>query len=397
MHPTGARRVLQVHNRYREPGGEDAIAAAEAALLRGAGHTVIEHHVANPEGVLRTAAQMAAAPWNVAAARAVRRHAVRARPDVAHVHNTWFALSPSVVAALRRSGVPVVVTLHNYRLVCLNALLLRDGRPCTDCVGRAPLPGVRHRCYRSSAGASAVAAATVQLHRVRGTWSTGVNRFIAPSRSLRDRLVAGGLPADRIVVRPHAVADVGPRKRPPSASPTVVYAGRISDEKGAAVLLDAWAKARPPGLELVIAGDGPRRRELERRGIDGVRFPGWLPPAELHALMRGARALAFPSVCFEVFPATIVEAMAAGLPVLASAHGAAAEIVGPAGHEWLVTPGDVGAWAERLAILSDGAAVDAAGARSRDTYTSCYSPADGLRTLERVYREAIEDAAGDRP
>jgi glycosyltransferase involved in cell wall biosynthesis len=257
-------------------------------------------------------------------------------------------------------------------------------------VGRSPLPGVRHRCYRDSALQSAAAAATLSFNRVRGTWVNAVDRFIAPSRGLRDTLVAGGMPADRFIVRPHAVADSGPRTRPPSSSSTVLYVGRVSDEKGVDVLLDAWARARPRDLELLVVGDGPRRADLERRAIDGVRFAGWLPHEEVRELMLGSRALVFPSVCFEVFPMTLVEAMAAGLPAIASAHGGSAEIVGQVGPEWLAAPGQVDAWAERLATLGDDMALDAAGTCAREIYASQYAPERGVGSLVDAYQAAID-------
>jgi glycosyltransferase involved in cell wall biosynthesis len=386
-------RILQIHNRYRQLGGEDGVVASEAELLRRNGHEVIEHFASNPSGGARAAASLAVAPWNPVSARAIRRAVLECAPDVAHVHNTWFTLSPSVLGSLRRSNVPVVMTLHNYRLVCVNALVFRDGHPCTDCVGRSPLPGVRHRCYRDSALQSAAAAATLSFNRARHTWVSSVDRFIAPSRGLRDTLVAGGLPADRFIVRPHAVADAGPRTGAPSSSSTVLCVGRVSDEKGVDVLLEAWARARPSGLELVVVGDGPRRADLERRSIDAVRFTGWLPAVEVHELMLGARALVFPSVCFEVFPMTLVEAMSAGLPVIASAHGGSAEIVGQIGTEWLAEPGRAGAWAERLALLSDGAALDAAGKRAREIYASQYAPERGVGSLVDAYQAAIDSGS----
>jgi glycosyltransferase involved in cell wall biosynthesis len=386
-------RILQIHNRYRQLGGEDGVVASEAELLRRNGHEVIEHFVSNPNGGASAAASLAMAPWNPMSARTIRRVVLDVAPDVAHVHNTWFTLSPSVIAALHRSNVPIVMTLHNYRMVCVNALVFRDGHPCTDCVGRSPLPGVRHRCYRQSALQSAVAAATLSFNRARGTWVNSVDRFIAPSRGLRDTLVAGGLPADRFIVRPHAVADAGPRTRPPSSSNTVLCVGRVSDEKGVDVLLDAWARARPTGLELVVVGDGPMREELERRSIDGVRFTGWLPAEEVRELMLGARALVFPSVCFEVFPMTLVEAMSSGLPVIASAHGGSAEIVGQIGPQWLAEPGRAEAWAERLALLSDDAALDIAGERARDVYASQYAPERGVGSLVDAYQAAIDSGS----
>jgi hypothetical protein len=162
-------RVLQVHTHYREEGGEDSVVRAEAELLRSAGHDVVVHQARNPSGALATGASLAMSPWNPLAAREVRRLAERVRPDVAHVHNTWYALSPSVLAALSAAAVPVVMTLHNYRLLCANAQLFRDGRPCEDCVGSHPWHGVRHRCYRGSALASAPAAATIAFNGRRQT------------------------------------------------------------------------------------------------------------------------------------------------------------------------------------------------------------------------------------
>jgi glycosyltransferase involved in cell wall biosynthesis len=387
-------RILQVHNRYRQlGGGEDGVVAAEAALLRENGHEVIEHFVSNPSGGAGAAASLAVAPWNPVSARAIRRAVLECAPDVAHVHNTWFTLSPSVLGALHRSNVPVVMTLHNYRLVCVNALVFRDGKPCTDCVGRSPLPGIRHRCYRDSALQSATVAATISFNRARGTWANAVDRFIAPSRGLRDTLVAGGLPAERFIVRPHAVADAGPRTRPPSSSSTVLCVGRVVEEKGVDVLLEAWARARPAGIELVVVGDGPQREELETRAIEGVRFTGWLPREEVQALMLGSRALVFPSVCFEVFPMTLVEAMSAGMPVIASAHGGSAEIIGQVGPEWLAEPGRVQSWVERLAILGDDTALDAAGTRAREIYASQYAPRRGVESLVDAYQAAIESGS----
>jgi glycosyltransferase involved in cell wall biosynthesis len=383
-------RVMQVHNRYRDLGGEDTVVANEASMLRAAGHEVLLRQVTNSDGGATTVAKVLTAPWNPASARAVGRAAADSAPDLAHVHNTWFTLSPSVLAALHGAGVPVVVTLHNYRLACVNALLFRDGAPCEDCVGTHPWAGVRHRCYRGSTLASAAAATTLAVNRLRRTWLVDVDRFIAPTLGLRDVMVASGLPAERVVVRPHAVADPGPRQCSPSSSAMVLFVGRISHEKGIDVLLDAWSTAAPPSVELVVIGDGPGRPELERRRLHGVHFTGWLSADEVRARMLSARALAFPSLCYEVLPATIVEAMAAGLPVLASDHGGPAELVGDLGRDWLARPGDRQAWAEALARLPDDAAVDAAGAHARRLYEQRYTEKLGLQTLLAIYEEAMD-------
>lgn len=387
-------RILQIHNQYRRLGGEDSVVASEAQLLRRHGHEVLEHFASNPGGA-SAAARLALAPWNPASSRSIRNAVRDDPPDVAHVHNTWFALSPSVFGALQRSKIPVVMTLHNYRLVCVNALVFRDGKPCLDCVGHSPLPGVRHRCYRDSTLQSAAAAATISLNRGLGTWMKAVNLFIAPSRIVRDTLVAGGLPADRLVVRPHAVADAGPRTGAPSSSTTVLYVGRLSEEKGVAVLLDAWARARLRDLELLVVGDGPQREELERRAVPGVRFTGWLSKDEVRTRMLSARAFVFPSVSFEAFGLTIVEAMSAGLPVIASAHGSPEEIVGEIGSEWLAAPGRTEEWVKRLANLDDNAALDVAGKRARELYESRYAQDRGIRSLLEAYRCAIDPGTHD--
>jgi glycosyltransferase involved in cell wall biosynthesis len=380
-------RILQVHTRYRYEGGEDAVARAEADLLAEAGHEVVPYLAENPGRPGPAAAAMLASPWNPAAARAVAAAARRARPDVAHVHNTWFALTPSVVAALDGLGVPVVLTLHNYRLLCVNASLFRDGRPCEDCVGTHPWHGVRHRCYRDSAASSAAVAATITVNRLLGTWDRHVRVFLTLNDFARERFVAGGLPADRVWVKPNSVADPGPRAAPPSASRTVLFVGRLVAEKGVGVLLEAWRRLGPAGLELAVVGDGPLRATLERQAPPGVRFLGRLEPAQVRREMLAARALVFPTWLYEGQPVSVLEAFAAGLPVLASGLGGNLELVGGLGGDWLVPPRDPDALAAALAGLAD-ARVDAAGARARDRYRQRFTGPDNLRVLEAAYREA---------
>jgi glycosyltransferase involved in cell wall biosynthesis len=379
-------RILQVHTSYRYEGGEDAVVRAEAALLARAGHQVVPYLAENPVGAGPTAAAMLASPWNPAAARRLRAAVRRSRPDVAHVHNTWFALTPSVVAALDDAGVPVVVTLHNYRLLCANASLFRDGRPCEDCVGSHPWHGVRHRCYRDSALSSAAVAATLTLNRALGTWDRHVRLFLALNDFARDRFVAGGLPPGRVRVQPNSAGDPGPRAGPPSGSRTVLFAGRLTPEKGIGVLLEAWRRLGPAGLELVVAGDGPMRAELERRPPPGVRFLGHLDPAAVQGWMLGSRALVFPTWLYEGQPMSVLEAFAAGLPVLASRLGGNAELVGALGDGWLAPSRDPDALAERLAALADDARVDQGGTAARRLYEERFAERHNLRALEAAYR-----------
>jgi glycosyltransferase involved in cell wall biosynthesis len=389
-------RVLQVHAGYRQTGGEDAVVAAEAQLLVAAGHEVVPFQVENPRSPVGAALALGMAPWNPTAARALRRVAEEVRPDVAHVHNTWFALSPAVLPALRRAGVPVVMTLHNYRLVCANAQLYRDGGPCEDCVGRSPWPGVRHRCYRGSATLSAPVAATIALHRWRGTWHRDVDLFLALNGFARSVLVRGGLPADRVEVKPNFTPDPGPRPQPPARARTLLYVGRLDGQKGVDVLLDAWAGAGGRRLELVVVGDGPARRGLERRGVSWVRFTGALDSPEVRALMLSARALVFPSRSYEGQPMVVLEALAAGLPVVASGLGGMPELLGPSGAGWLAEAGDPGSWVAALDHLDDDAGVDRAGRAARVLYERSFSEPVATRALVDAYRRARAAAARRR-
>jgi glycosyltransferase involved in cell wall biosynthesis len=384
-------KVLQIHTLYRQPGGEDVVAAHEAAALAEAGHEVVTHTAHNPTTPVASAVALAQAPWNTSSARRVRRLAQRVAPDVVHVHNTWFELTPSIVHALGALDLPVVMTLHNYRFVCVNAMLFRDGGPCQTCVGRSPLPGVRYRCYRGSAVSSTAVAATIATHRGLGTWHRHVRRFLVLNEFARDIFERSGFPAERMIIKPNATTDPGPRGSDPSASRTVLYVGRVETVKGITTLVDAWEAARPDGLELLVIGDGDLRGDLSRRRVPGIHFAGSLPADEVRRRMLRARALLFPTHLYEGQPMVTVEAFSAGLPVLASALGGNREVVGELGDRWLVDAADPRAWAVALTGLADDEAVDEAGATGRLLFEQRYGGKANVSRLEEAYREAIGD------
>jgi glycosyltransferase involved in cell wall biosynthesis len=255
-------------------------------------------------------------------------------------------------------------------------------------VGTHPWRAVRYACYRDSRPASLVAAGTIAINRWIGSWDC-IDRFLAPSQFVRSILVRAGFDSDRIRVKPNVIGDPGLRQLPPSRSRTLLYVGRLSAEKGPELLLNAWRDACPsvPEMELVIIGDGPLRTALERDAPPRTRFLGWLDPAEVSKQMLGARALIFPTQCSENFGRSIIEAMAAGLPVLASDIATPAELVGELGPRWVVAPHDQGEWREALCGLLDDEAVDAGGRRGRELFEQKYNLAVGLRTLLGVYEE----------
>ena len=377
--------VVMVHNRYQQAGGEDAVFANESELLTAFGHTVVpfvaDNHAITGMSRLEVAG---ATMWNRRMAAELRTLFRREAPSVVHFHNTFPLVSPSAYYAARETGVPVVQTLHNYRLLCPGALLFRDGQPCDACVGKAvPWRGVAHACYRQDRAATAVVGGMVTLHRALGTWRELVDVYIALSEFARRQFVRGGLPADRIVVKPNfLVRDPGlgeHRRR------DVLYVGRLSGEKGLPTLLEAWRRSAPgTHLTLKIVGTGP----LAPAGPaePGVEWLGARPKDDVLALMRDAALLVVPSVCYENFPMAIVEAFATGLPVVASGHGAMAEIIADGESGRLFRPGD----ADDLAAAIEWAAghprqMAGIGRAGRREFESKYTAAANHGALMDIY------------
>jgi glycosyltransferase involved in cell wall biosynthesis len=309
------------------------------------------------------------------------------QPDVAHFHNTWYAISPTVINKLKRAGVPSVVTVHNYRLMCANAQLLRDGEPCELCVGSTPWNGIRYRCYRDHIAPSIAAAVGIEAHRVLGTWANSVDRFLTPTHFLRNRLIAAGLPAERISVHSNFVPDPGERQTAPSASNRVVFLGRLSAQKGLLVALEAWRQASPPGLKLAVAGSGPLQSRISSTDSDSVELLGWLKGEDISTLLMNCRAVLFPSISHEVQGLGVLEAFAAGAPVMGSSTGGLGETIAPLGPEWSVAPGSVNAWRHALSRLGSDSFVDAGGRAGRRAYEQHHSPSLARSRLEETYAE----------
>ena len=383
-------RILQLHNRYTNPGGEDVVVEMERKVLQSAGHEV-EAFVAENQGGLAGAASMATSAWNLRSARRVAELLQEHDPDVVHVHNTWFRLTSSVFSVLRRSDVPTVVTVHNYRHACLNGQLFRDNAICTLCVGRMPRPGVVRGCYRDSIPQSAVMAVAVGLGRVNDFWSDSVDRYVAMTSFERDLLAGVGLPAEKLVTKPHFADDGGVRTTAPSDSSTVLFVGRLSAEKGVRMLVEAWELAEPANLRLVVVGDGPMRKELVDCAPSSVEFVGWESRERVAARTREARAVLFPSRWYEPFGLVLIETMATGTPVIANRLGGIPEVLGvDEDSSALVGRDDVTSWANRIREVDTGVVdVDELGAHGRVVFESRYTPTHGLRGLEDLYESVL--------
>ena len=339
----GPMKILQVHNRYRRPGGEDTVLANEARLLREQGHQVDLLEARNddadpvslPERV-RLARDMVWSPAGTAAmAAALHRFA----PDVVHVHNTFHRFSPAIVRTAVGRSVPVVQTLHNFRLACANGLLLREGRPCELCITGGRLNAVRHRCYRNSAAGSAVVSLSGALHLGLGTFARPGVRVIALTEFARGLFLRAGVPAQVLRVKPNFVYPQPPQPAQAQRDKRVVFVGRLVAEKGVDLLLDAWRQLALPGWTLELVGDGDLLPAAAALG-DSVKCRGWLSPAAVIERVGSARFLVMASRWYETFGMVLVEAFSAATPVIAPRLGAMGELVDEGRSGFCFEPGD---------------------------------------------------------
>jgi glycosyltransferase involved in cell wall biosynthesis len=396
-------KILLVHNRYRSaaPSGENRVVDQEAEALAALGHEVRRFGRSSDEIEQWSLAKKASLPartiWNWEASRDLTSVLRGYQPDIVHVHNTFPLLSAAVLYACRSAGVPVVATIHNYKLACANGTFFRQGAVCHDCAGKLPLRGVRHGCYRDSAAATAPVALAMGLHR--NAWRSLVSAYVMISASQRDLLRDVGLPADRVFVRYNLI----PRRDRPRAdrSPVVVYAGRLDEPKGVRLLMAGWDSylqgSADPGLGLVIAGGGPLGDEVGAWAASrpSVTLKGTLSPQDCAAVISQARAVVLPSVWEETFGLVAVEAMAAGVPPVAAGHGSFAELITHGVDGVLFTPGDPAALGSAIADAdSHPQQYETYGELARKTYEERFDPERSLEDLLKVYRFAIEHPAG---
>ena len=344
--------ILVAHNFYKQSGGEDQCVAAEIDMLRAYGHRVTQYSVSNDSidtmGYLRLASRTI---WSQQTFRELRQIFQTHRPQIAHFHNTFPLISPSAYYAAHAENVPVVQTVHNFRLCCANGQLFRDGRVCEDCLGKSsPWRGLVHKCYRNSRVASAGVVSMLATHRALGSWSRAVDLYIALTEFSRRKLIEGGLPASKIAVKPNfAYPD-------PCAGAGregyALFVGRLSQEKGLETLLSAW-RLLEGILPLKIAGGGPMAATVQEAASNDVaiEFLGPVPLEAVYTLIGEATVLVLPSEWYECFPRVLIEAFAKGTPVIASKLGAMAEIVDDGRTGLHFKPGDAADLAAKVRLL----------------------------------------------
>ena len=388
--------VLLVHCRYRLPGGEDAVFAAERALLEEHGHTVLTYERSNGEAARGPAGLLLPlrAVWNRRAAREVAALILREGVDAVHIHNTLLALSPAVVRAARACGVPVVQTLHNFRLFCPNGVLLRDGAVCEDCPARGLQCALRHRCYRGSLAQTAVVAAAYALHRRLGTWR-GVT-LLAPTEFDRAKLLEFNrlrplFDPERLAVKPNPVRLPRQAALPWAARrDQVVFAGRLEELKGLRTAIEAWKLLEndPAAPKLLLCGAGPLEGWARENAGENVEFLGQISHEALCALLAESRAALAPSLCYESFALVPAEAHAMGTPVIASDLGNVGAMVRDGVDGLRFAPGDPEALANAVRRLPDlEAKADPAAIRAEAVQK--FGREENYRELAEIYQDIL--------
>jgi glycosyltransferase involved in cell wall biosynthesis len=377
-------RILILHSRYLsgDASGENRVVEDECRLLQEGGHDVRVWQPSPTDayglGLLRTSV---GAIWSRSATQQVVHLAREHGSDVIHMHNLIPALSPAVIRGVAAERIPVVVTLHNYRYMCLPATFLRDDRICEDCLGHIPWRGVYHRCYRDSTLGSAVMATTFTLHGKLGTFDK-VAKFFAVSSFVKEKYIEAGFRPESILVKPNFAWPADVRD---GAGDYFLFAGRLSTEKGVETLVKAWNRSLG---RLVIVGDGPQAHMLKAAAPDGVEFQGFVEGWQMPDIIRHARALLLPSIWYEAQPRIILEAYASGVPVLASDIGGLPELVADGVTGFIVPLQDPRAWTSAIGRLLDDEMAMNLGTNALEFWRAQHSPEHGLRELEEAYETA---------
>jgi glycosyltransferase involved in cell wall biosynthesis len=397
-------RVLLVHEYYRSssPSGEDRVFEREKKLLQKNGLNVKAVTFQNDligtkqgPSVFQTALYT---PWSPIGKRMVKEAVDTFRPDVVHFHNTFPVLSQSAICQADKMGCATVQTLHNFRTVCAQAMLMRPGGICEKCIGRYPWLALALKCYRHSLTATIPLAANIALHRFLRTWQNKVDRFIVLSEFNKKIFLRAGFPDKKIRVKPNFFEDSSKKKHCKSPKENNwLFVGRLKEEKGVHLLPEVWKRLGDRAPLLHIVGDGPCRSEIERKIIahglkEKIIMQGLCTPRKVNEILNRSSLLVFPSICYEGFPLVIGEAYASGVPVAASNIGTPASIVLDRVTGIHFLPGDTDDMVKQLSLLIEHPELlQKMGRNARNEYKNQYTPERNFSLLMNIYQEAIEE------
>jgi glycosyltransferase involved in cell wall biosynthesis len=374
-------RVLQVHNKYQFEGGEDTVVQNEYNLLISHGLTVAQLFFENKElSPMRLVN-------NKESAAALRKKVIEFKPDVLHVHNLFYTATPSILYEAKKLGIPIVMTLHNYRLICPNALFLREGKICTKCLGKSfAYPAIQHGCFKDSVVKSAALTSSLYVHHIKDSWDKNVAKFIVLSSFAKQLFIDSTvkIPSEKIEVKPNST-DLNEAVMIPSENRKgYIFVGRLSEEKGVATLIEAFNKL--PQFTLEIIGEGPLAEGLQKIAKPNIHFLGKQPFSAVKEKLRHVKALVFTSLIYEGLPNTIIESFAAGTPVIASDVDNINTIVSDTYNGRLFTTGSSGALVNTISDFEKSNS-NLLYTQALQTYESTYTHAQNFKVLMKIYNE----------
>lgn len=385
-------RILLIHNKYQQPGGEDAVFHAEAELLERHGHSVQALVYDNTQ--IRTMLDKLLSGfktiYNPASARSLRQKIRAFHPDIIHVHNFVPLASPAIFFVAKKHKIPVVATLHNYRLLCPSATLFHNNKIYEESIRSIfPWHAVIKGVYRNSVMQTTAVALMTTLHHLMGTWKRKIDVYIALTEFAKEKFTGSAIAIDenKIIVKPNFVKDYGAGN--PRRKDFFLYVGRLTEEKGIRILLKAAALLKFP---LVIIGEGPLGHVVKdaAQKNPNIHYLGFMKKEQVVTYMKSCRSLIFPSIWYEGFPVTIAEALCTGTPVIASALGCIREIITHRFNGLHFEAGSETALAAAITeITNDALLAQRLSENARLTYRKYYTVAQNYQQLMKIYQIAI--------
>lgn len=381
-------KILVVHNFYQDPGGEDIVFEQEVKAIKELGHTVEALTFKNKRG-LRGLIQFALYPYNFFAAALLRFKIRSFEPEIVHIHNTHYASGPILFRVVEKLGIPVVFTLHNYRLLCPSGTLFYSGKPYLKSIGKNfPWDAVWKGVLDNSILKTFWTAFAYKLHNWLGTWKN-INRYITLSQNTKNLILASKLPilAEQILVKGNFIKTFSNRKNQPIKPAYFLFVGRLSEEKGVKQLVDAFKNRED--LQLKIIGSGPL--EDLTLGYENIENLGYLPRKELLKYYLDCTALIVPSVCFEGFPLTLsgLEAMSLATPLIITDIGAANENIENGKNGFLINPYD---FSEKLIEISKRTDLKQIGLNGLETFNKHFTERVIMHKLDEIYAQLLSEA-----
>lgn len=386
-------KVLVIHNRYLERGGEDEVVDSEIELLKHSGHSVIFYESSNREIqtlplLNRMRYLTKEIVWSEKSYREIKALLKKNKPDIAHIHNIFYGISPSVYDALKEEGIPVVQTLHNYRLICPNALLYINGSVCEKCLRGNFIFSLLNRCWRNSFFLTFFLSRMLNLHSKRKTFTGKVDAFIALSKLSKDKYIEAGFPEEKIFLKPNFIGL--PSRKRENFKEYVLFVGRVVDYKGIDTLLAAFKKLKDYHFKII--GDGPMFSDIkeEFKNETHVELLGRLPHAETIEFIKNAAFLIFPSECYENMPRVIIESFAHGVPILASNRGVGRELVSDGLTGMLFEQKNSDDLADKIKFLMQNKdLLISFGGNAYKEYQAKYTPEKNYYMLMEIYKKVL--------